>query len=493
MQIQILKAKNGEDTASVDGHFLHSNYAPKKEAERFVENLKLPYTPSSIIISEPALSYIAEYLRKKFPGIKLGVIRYNSFFSSYNSAFDFVLDFYSHSDFETYLETKLSEEELLTAFFVSWTPSAQIFKDEDKNVWLAIKAAMERAKTLLITRQYFEKKWFLNSCKFLKNLHTVVNFQGLIEKDLLIISSGPSLRPYLQFIRENQNSFFIICLSSAISLCLANKIIPDLCMTSDGGFWAGEHLKKLKKYDIALAMPAEAYCPQELFSHLKILPLKYGEGISKELMEAAELNCKNAVRNGTVSGTALLFGIQYFTKNIFMCGLDMAPQTGYQHTQPNELETNSAAKDFRLSTKEGRLARAELAGSSLDIYRSWFSGTHFKLDNGRGLYRLIEKENRKNNLGEIKDINLDTFRNMLSPTSKKQDFFTERINYNFSRSNILKLFNDSKRTDEWKKQLFPLDYVLLSHNPSSSETLEKIETEWKQLKKKAEDILNENI
>ena len=125
-------------------------------------------------------------------------------------------------------------------------------------------------------------------------------------------------------------------------------------MTTDGGFWAGEHLKKLKRYDIPLAMPAEAFCSQGLFSQLKILPLKYGEGISRELMDRAKLSCKNAIRNGTVSGTALLFAIQYSSKNIFMCGLDMAAQKGFQHTQPNELEANSAQKDFRLSTKEGR-------------------------------------------------------------------------------------------------------------------------------------------
>ena len=39
MKITIQKAKNGEDTATADGHFLHSNYAPVKEAQRFVENL----------------------------------------------------------------------------------------------------------------------------------------------------------------------------------------------------------------------------------------------------------------------------------------------------------------------------------------------------------------------------------------------------------------------------------------------------------------------
>ena len=56
MKVTIQKAKNGEDTALIDGHFLHSNYAPVKEAERFVENLTIPYSASSIIIIEPGLS-----------------------------------------------------------------------------------------------------------------------------------------------------------------------------------------------------------------------------------------------------------------------------------------------------------------------------------------------------------------------------------------------------------------------------------------------------
>ena len=53
LNILFQKAKNGEETAIADKLFLHSNYAPSKEAERFVENLSIPYTPSAIIITEP--------------------------------------------------------------------------------------------------------------------------------------------------------------------------------------------------------------------------------------------------------------------------------------------------------------------------------------------------------------------------------------------------------------------------------------------------------
>ena len=92
MKITIQKAKNGEETALADNHFLHSNYAPLKEAERYVQNLNPPYNPSLIIISEPALSYCADFLRQRFPAAKIGVIRYIRDFSIYNSRFDFVLN-----------------------------------------------------------------------------------------------------------------------------------------------------------------------------------------------------------------------------------------------------------------------------------------------------------------------------------------------------------------------------------------------------------------
>ena len=182
MNISIQKAKNGEETVSVDGHFLHSNYAPQKEAERFVENLQLPYKPSLLILTEPGLSFTAQFLRTKFPELKIGVIRYIKDFENYNSAFDFVINYFEHPNFEAYLEGRFTEEELLTTVFISWPASAQIFKTEEGLVWNAIKASMQRAKTLLITRQYFEKNWFINSCNFLKYIKNVTNITKMLQK-----------------------------------------------------------------------------------------------------------------------------------------------------------------------------------------------------------------------------------------------------------------------------------------------------------------------
>lgn len=489
MKITIQKAKNGEETAIFENHFLHSNYAPMREAERFVDNLQLPYTPSYIIITEPALSYISIFLKKRFPDIKLGVIRYSNAFKNYNNDFDLVFNYDENADFEACLENQLNEEDLLKTFFIPWTPSSQAFNEIDKLVWQSIKSAMERAKTLLITRQYFEKKWFLNSCNFVRYCKNLIDITFPINKEVLIISSGPSLNAFIGTIKNNQEKFFIICLSSAISVCIKNQIIPDLCMSSDGGYWAGEHLKALYKNSIPLAMPAEAYCKKSLLSRLNILPLDYGDSFSHELLAASKIKSIKALRNGTVSGTALLFALSNFTQNIFLCGMDMASQNGFQHAQPNQLEINTSIFDNRIKNKMTRIYKSGLTNASLEIYKQWFINNPVKTG-ARKVYRLIEKSDSKNNLGWIEDIELKVFENKLNTISefKKSELNTKIIKYNFDQS-VIKILNN----DKWKKQLFPLDYVQLFHSTDKEIINNKIEKEWKSLNEKAESILNANI
>ena len=492
LKITIQKAKNGEETALVENHFLHSNYSPVKEAERFTQALVLPYAASKIIITEPGLSYILPFLKNKFPGSKIGAIRYCDSFNNYNKDFDFILNYYEHKDLETYLESIFTEEELLTTFFTPWTPSSQVFSDIDKEVWTSIKNALYRSKTLLITRQYFEKKWFLNSLIFFTNCQNITSLTEPVNKDILIISSGPSLLPFIDYIKNNQNKFFILCLSSAITVCIKNGIKPDLCMSTDGGYWAAEHLKVLYKKQIPLAMPAEGYCKKSLLQKLNVLPLNYGDGFSNDLFTSVKLKALKAYRNGTVSGTALLFAATYFTKNIYLCGLDMACQKGFQHAQPNQLELNSSLSDNRIKSKSLRLFKSELTNDSLEIYKNWFINNPLKLSN-RKVFRLVEEKDRKNSLKWIEDINLKDFTNLTKDlTSYEKDFFTaEQIN--IQKKAISDLLKRKDITESLKKQLFPLDYVQLAHEPENTEIIQKINNEWEKIKIKAGNLINADI
>ena len=198
------------------------------------------------------------------------------------------------------------------------------------------------------------------------------------------------------------------------------------------------------------------------------------------------------MRNGTVSGTALLFAAKYCKKNIFMCGLDLAPQKGFQHTQPNELENNSAVFDNRIQTKEKRLSASGFSSTSLDIYRQWFNSINLSLQN-RKVFRLIEKSQSKNNLGWIQDITVNEFSFFINETtySDNAEYFTVS-SFQPDKKNAALLFSNYD-SEKLKKQLFPLDYVSLSHNPDNIEIRNKIEKEWQKLRKKAEGILYGNI
>lgn len=491
LNILFQKAKNGEETAIADKLFLHSNYAPSKEAERFVENLSIPYTPSAIIITEPCLSYISEFLRKKYPEVRLGAIRYCPDFAASNKDFDFVLNFYEHPDFDNYLSSVFNEEELLSIFFTGWQPAAKAFYDTDKSCWNAIKKALENAKTLLVTRQYFEKKWLVNTFTFLKCLRNPVSLDfhacGKIKQKILIIASGPSLKAFLQIIRDNTENFFIICLSSAISICLENNIIPDLCISTDGGYWAGEHLKKLEQNNIVLALPPEAFCKKTILEKNRILPLIYNNGISNILLKKSGINYLNAERNGTVSGTALKFALQYFSSDIYFCGLDLAPEKGFQHTQPNELEANNSCKDNRIITKEKRLCTSGFSSASLEIYLNWFKNQKFYAGR-RNVYRVINDEDKKNQLGEIKDINILQFQNMIQDFKKSETDFKKNkteifINQNtkINLKEIYEYFEKESENNNIKKGLFPLDFVSLSHNTDNSDIQKKIEERYSSL------------
>ena len=169
MDITFQKAKNGETTALIGNLYLHSAYNPQREAERFVDNLQNPFCPKIVIITEPGIAYVKNYLRKKFPESKIGIIRYIRGFEEYNKGFDFVINYFENSNnFDNFLLQFFGEEALLETFFCKWDVSSKIFPEIDIKVWHSIKNALENAKTLLITRQYFEKKWLTNTFNFLR-------------------------------------------------------------------------------------------------------------------------------------------------------------------------------------------------------------------------------------------------------------------------------------------------------------------------------------
>lgn len=472
MQIDFLESKDGSKTFSANGIFYHSTYSPLKEAQRFIDSYQFLFEPKIIFFVEPGLNYFSNLIKQKFNKCKVVCIRmFEQSFEDENT-WDFVIQYNKTKRLSQFLINTFGEELLLSSTVLIWKPSETLFKDSIKDFILQYKTTLESCKTLLVTRQFFEKKWLINSCNFI--VHSKNYIEPVIKTKLpvIICASGPSLEPCLEIIKNFRKSIFVLCLSSALSVLVQNNITPDLILSTDGGYWAGEHLKVLKKNpDVTLAVPCEAFIPKTILHKNKILPLCYDDQssfICSDILNKAKLPALKALRNPTVSGTALYLAKSITDNCIFFCGLNLAGAKGFQHSQPNELEKNNELIDSRIRTKDSRISRSRYNSESLEIYRDWFS--LLPSNEVQNVYRVIQ-DNSQSSLGNIKDIDFNKFFDKLKNyKSLSKDFkFTDASFIKTNPKEVLDFVIEKLSDEKWNRQIFPADYISIQNCPDENE------------------------
>ena len=142
---------------------------------------------------------------------------------------------------------------------------------------------------------------------------------------------------------------------------------------------------------------------------------------------------------------------------VFLCGLDLSPCKGFQHSQPNELELNNTIHDSRIFSSQKRTSSSRFNSGSLGIYRDWFSS--LPVDQTENVFRVI-KLNLQKQLGTIKDIESNNFEKLINNIPEEKVFEPEVIPYNKDKAKqtfeyVLKMLE----TEKWKKQIFPADFI----------------------------------
>lgn len=475
-QFQFAESKSGELTCSFQGKYLHSKYNPTAEGEKFALGAQCDFSPLCVFVLEPCLSYCAPFLRKKFPDAKICAIRFFKDFSGTDKNWDSV--FYLEKSGEIPLGERLfnnlGEEKLLSSLALDWLPSKQIFPGENILAWGEIKKAVLKARDVLGTRSYFSKRWLKNSLIF----SSLVNSCNILEKGespVIIASSGESLASSIPFIKKYRSRHFLIALSSSFMPLLRNGIMPDLVLSSDGGFWAKKHLAFPDgNADTVFALEAEGAAPRKLLSEKKILPLSYPDGLEKNFLEAIRAPCMISERNGTVAGTALVFALSSVTSGkVYLCGQDLAPSPAFQHTQPNALETLNEKNDFRLAPKETRITRSRFSSSAaLEIYRNWFvsNSEYFSAR----VSRLSDNFSYEFSLGKIKETNWEDFEKDSLKIGKMPKFIQKKIGTSQGERKkiILTTLESLSKTSGFADEVFPLDSILIRREISEEKRAE---------------------
>lgn len=466
--INFIVAKNGEKTCVIDDVFFHSSYSPSKEAQNFVNSIDFEFIPSCILLIEPGLSYCCQFLRQKFPNRKLYAIRLVKDFFETDCLWDDVFYFSEAENFSQKLYSKLSEDALLSAGILNLPSCNSALPTLTKKVWTEIKNAILISNNVLFTRSHFSKKWFLNSVNFFLNIKKT-HLPKRFSKDIVVTASGPSLETSLKNIKSLRDNFFLLALSSSLPVLLKNNIIPDMVLSTDGGFWAKKHLEtNLKTQDLlsstVFAFTDESCIPKRILDKNKILPLCYESSLGEVFFDELKIPFVFALRNGTVSGTAACFALSLTSTNIYFCGLDLFPTLGFQHSRPNVFEQRDQNFDTKIYTKETRLCHSRFnSASSLKIYENWFKSQ--KEDFYKRLFRLSTDYSFSNDLFPLKDVDWKDVK--FSKTNEENIFMQEKLFV--QKDKILKIAEKLVLDDKNLCELFPVENLILNRSKSENE------------------------
>jgi hypothetical protein len=348
---------------------LHSRYDPVKEASRFLDAQAFSTEPSIVVVTEPGESFLSGELRARYPDAKLVAVRYqDSCFTDTDRLWDSVWRPGNGRPVVPFLLDQIPDELLPLTVFIPWKPSESVWPETAAAVWQEIASLVRLQQSIMQTRAHFGKRWFSNMVWNAAHAERLSALK-VTEKPVLLAAAGPSLDRLYPFDRDG---FYICAVSAAVKSLLYRHYEPDLCVATDGGFWAREHLQELPD-TLSLAFPLEAAIPSELLSSNPLVLLSYGSALENELFSLLRIAPIHAARNGTVAGTAAMLALSLTADNVYAAGLDLAPSRSFAHTRPYASDTRATNRSCRIEPDSNILYAQNRETASLDAYAEWFS------------------------------------------------------------------------------------------------------------------------
>jgi len=128
---------------------------------------------------------------------------------------------------------------LIKQFSLVVTPELfRLYAQDCRNAVTAINEMLAHEKRNMITSMVFSRNWYENAMNnFLFRLEEPplpVLKNSFPDKTAIVVGAGPGLKYMLDFIKENQTNYIIICVGTALGALVENGITPDFVIVVDG-------------------------------------------------------------------------------------------------------------------------------------------------------------------------------------------------------------------------------------------------------------------
>ncbi|KXG76344.1 motility associated factor glycosyltransferase family protein [Thermotalea metallivorans] len=389
--VEIVDAKDNNKTMYVihEGKtfYIHSKYAPVKEAYDWIKNLNFD-RDSTILIFGCGLAYhIKELCRQICDHNRMLIVEPSiEIFHEALKYIDFT-DIINHPNIILIVGDTLKEIEGLLWKYVPWehmhhlriasiTNYHKLFPKEYLDFQNAIDKVMREEKLYKNTLLRFAKTWqrnLLTNIPYLVRSYDISSLFGIFQnKPVIIVSAGPSLSKNVEFLKDAKGKAMIICVGTALRTVINAGIEPDLIIAMDGGEINYRHFENIMYSDIPLVYGIKVF-PEILQNHQGKKFVFYTEdGCMEKILKDLDLEIGVLACGGSVSNSAFDLAVKMGGNPIIFVGQDLAYTDGKTHAKYSIYEEDTIKDSENLLKVKDIYGKDIVTSPSLFSVLNWF-------------------------------------------------------------------------------------------------------------------------
>lgn len=326
------KSKNGRDILKINNRYIHSKFAPEKEAQNItypgrnliaVFGLGLAYHVNNLISANPESLFI---VYEPHPEIRKNFLSYLKRAIPENLLIVDSLD-------ENTIYSFIDKSDVIyqgRIYTYSNTGYKSLYQEEESRFYALVKKSFELVVQNVMTEASFLPLWTKN---ILYNLHKagrspLAEIKGSRkgENVAVIVCSGPSSDFDMQYLKTYRDSLTIFAVDTSLKPLIKQGIVPDFAVSLDGQYYSlddfipGELDDCYFIFDILSYPGVQRFCKHACFTFMENL---YSRSLLGFFAETLNLKASRIESGGTVSDFALNCAcLAGFTK-IYFTGLDL--------------------------------------------------------------------------------------------------------------------------------------------------------------------------
>lgn len=323
--IELIGARDGGVSVSVDSVLLYSRYSPKKQIQRFLREEDLSGCDLLYVVSD-GFGIIESELTKLTPDIARVSIVLNPDVHALSTArFEHpTWVFGSNTPLETFLRKYCRGLSHRVARVLVWEPSARVFIRSFRSVQPKLDAHLRREAHSQQTTRVFGPRWIRNILRNARSLpsHRVIASLPTTSKPVVLLIPGPGADACLDLLSEYRDRVLLVTVSSALSTLHSSNLVSDIVVHTDPGFYSYLHFPPgLPVGNTVLCMPLTSGSPGLRFRSW--FPFSNGLRAESDALRELGVPIQTIPEAGTVTATALRIADAVRENTLYVCGLDL--------------------------------------------------------------------------------------------------------------------------------------------------------------------------